>query len=110
MNNMAVDNTNKIHIGTIIEEDNISLEQLCQLCGTNAEWILSLVQESIIEPEPSADEPPTWRFSGICLTKVRSALRLQNDLGVNLAGIALVFDLMNELDSLRAQLHTLNKG
>ncbi len=107
---MAVDETNKIHVGSIIEEDNVTLEQLCQICGTNAEWVFNLVQESIIEPEPFADELPEWRFSGICLARARSALRLQNDLGLNLAGVALVFDLMDELDSLRAQLHMLNKG
>jgi len=36
--------------------------------------------------------------------RVRSALRLQHDLGVNLAGIALALDLMEELENLRAQL------
>ncbi|MFZ2170689.1 MAG: chaperone modulator CbpM [Methylococcaceae bacterium] len=30
--------------------------------------------------------------------------RLQRDLGVNLAGIALALDLMEELESLRAQM------
>lgn len=107
---MAVDDASEIHIGTIIEEDNITLEQMCQICGTNTEWVFSLVQESIIEPEPFEDGLPKWRFSGICLARARSALRLQNDLGLNLAGVALVFDLMEELNALRAQFHALNKG
>ncbi len=105
---MEVNESNKIHVGTIIEEDKITLEQMCQICGTNADWVFSLVQESIIEPEPFEDELPEWHFSGISLAKARSALRLQNDLGLNLAGVAVVFDLMEELDSLRAQLYTKN--
>lgn len=36
--------------------------------------------------------------------RVRSALRLQHDLGVNLAGIALALNLMEELEDLRAEL------
>jgi chaperone modulatory protein CbpM len=46
-----------------------------------------------------------WRFSGGTVVRVRSALRLQRDLGVNLAGIGLALDLMEELEGLRAQLH-----
>jgi chaperone modulatory protein CbpM len=38
------------------------------------------------------------------VVRVRSALRLQRDLGVNLAGIALALDLMEELEDLRSQL------
>ncbi len=43
-------------------------------------------------------------FQETCLVRVRSALRLHRDLGVNLAGIALALDLMEELENLRSQL------
>jgi chaperone modulatory protein CbpM len=91
-----------------MEEDSLTLGQLCRACGTHADWIISLVEESIIEPyEPHAVEINLWRFSGASLRRARSALRLQRDLGLNLAGIALTLDLMDELENLRAQL---NKG
>ena len=64
--------------------------------------MISLVEESIIEPQ--GDDMRLWRFSGASLVRARSALRLQHDLGVNLAGIALALDLMEELESLRAQM------
>jgi chaperone modulatory protein CbpM len=91
-----------VHTGTVIEDDSLTLEQLCHACGVHADWVISLVEESIIEPE--GDDIQLWRFSGTCLVRVRSALRLQHDLGVNLAGIALALDLMEELENLRAQL------
>ncbi len=91
-----------VHTGTVIEDDNLTLEQLCHACGVHADWVISLVEESIIEPQ--GNEIQRWRFSGISLVRVRSALRLHRDLGVNLAGIALVLDLMEELDTLREQL------
>ncbi|WP_340120927.1 chaperone modulator CbpM [Methylobacter svalbardensis] len=91
-----------VHTGTVIEDDSLTLEQLCQACGVHAEWVISLVEESIIEPQ--GDEIHLWRFSGASLVRVRSALRLQHDLGVNLAGIALALDLIEELENLRAQL------
>ncbi|WP_432743039.1 chaperone modulator CbpM [Methylobacter sp. G7] len=91
-----------VHTGTVIEDDSLTLEQLCQACGVHAEWVISLVEESIIEPQ--GDDVHLWRFSGASLVRVRSALRLQHDLGVNLAGIALALDLIEELENLRAQL------
>jgi chaperone modulatory protein CbpM len=95
-----------VHIGTVIEDDALTLGQLCRACGVHADWIISLVEESIIEPQ--GEDARLWRFSGESLVRARSALRLQSDLGVNLAGIALILDLMEELENLRAQLKTIS--
>lgn len=94
-----------VQTGTVIEDDNLTLEQLCDAYGVQADWVVSLIEESIIEPQ--GDEMHLWRFSGTHLARVRSALRLQRDLGVNLAGIALALDLMEELENLRARLKTM---
>jgi chaperone modulatory protein CbpM len=99
---MNSDNSFIIHNGTIIEEDTLTLEQLCCTCGVPNDWVIRLVEESIIEPD--GKEPRSWRFSGTSLVRVRSALNLERDLGVNLAGIGLALDLMGELDELRAQM------
>jgi chaperone modulatory protein CbpM len=88
-----------VHIGTVIEEDNLSLGELCRACGVHADWVINLVEEGIIEPD--GDKIQVWRFSGASLIRVHSAVRLQRDLGVNLAGIALVLDLLEELKYLR---------
>jgi chaperone modulatory protein CbpM len=71
----------------------------------HADWIICLVEESIIEPQ--GEDMRLWRFSGESMVRARSALRLQRDLGINMAGIALVLDLMEELESLRAHMKTL---
>ena len=94
-----------VHIGTVIEEDSLTLGQLCRACGVHADWVISLVEEGIIEPQ--GEDIRLWRFSGASLVRARSALRIQRDLGVNLAGIALVLDLIEELESLRAHMKTL---
>jgi chaperone modulatory protein CbpM len=96
-----------VHTGTVIEDDSLTLEQLCRACGVHEEWVIRLVEESIIEPQ--GDEIHIWRFSGASLVRVRSALRLQRDLGVNLAGIALALDLMEELENLRAELKIMGR-
>jgi chaperone modulatory protein CbpM len=91
-----------IYSGTLLDDTPLTLAQLCRACGVNAEWVIGLVEEGIIEP--SGKEISSWRFSGTTLVRVRSALRLQRDLGVNLAGIGLALELMDELEHLRLQL------
>ena len=93
-----------VHIGTVIEEDSLTLGQLCRACGVHADWVISLVEEGIIEPQ--GDDMRLWRFSGASLVRARAALRIQRDLGINLAGIALILDLVEELENLRAHLKT----
>jgi chaperone modulatory protein CbpM len=88
-----------IHKGILIEDDTLTLGQLCQACGVHADWVISLVEESIIEPQ--GDEIRNWRFSGASLKRVRSALRLEQDLAINLAGVAVVLNLLEELEELR---------
>lgn len=97
-----------VHTGTVIEEDSLTLGQLCRACGVHADWVISLVEESIIEPQ--GEEIRVWRFSGASLVRARSALRLQRDLGINLAGIALALDLLEELESLRSQMKKTGLG
>jgi chaperone modulatory protein CbpM len=105
---MNPDDLLSIHTGTIIEDGSLTLAQLCRACGVPADWVISLVEESIIEPD--GKEIHLWRFSGVSLVRVRSALRLQRDLGINLAGVGLALDLMEELEKLRAQLNTTEHG
>jgi chaperone modulatory protein CbpM len=45
-----------------------------------------------------------WRFSGTALRRTRLALRLERDLELNLAGVALALDLMEEVERLRRAL------
>ncbi len=90
-----------VYTAEVIDDEGLSLEQLCRAFDVKAEWIISLVEESIIAPQ--GDIMDSWRFSGSSLRRVRSALRLQRDLGVNLAGIALALDLLDENENLRLQ-------
>jgi chaperone modulatory protein CbpM len=91
-----------VYTGTVIEEDGLTIGELCRACDTHAEWIISLVEEGIIDPY--GNEIRSWRFSSSCLVRALSAFRLQRDLGINMAGIALALDLMKEIEILHTQI------
>ena len=87
--------------GIVLDEQaELTLSDLCRACCQHAEWIEQLVDEGILEP--AGHNPAQWRFSGTSLQKAHIAMRLQQDLDINLAGVALALDLMDQIESLRA--------
>lgn len=94
--------------GIILDEEaSFSLSELSSACSVRTEYIIELVDEGILEPRQRQEE---WYFTGESLVRLQKARRLQKDLGVNLAGTALVLDLMEEIGQLREQLQYLNRG
>jgi len=98
--------TTDILTGDIVEnETRLSLQQLCDTCSVETEYIITLVNQGCIEPV--GVEQSHWRFSGISIRRVQKAKRLQQDLGINPAGVALVIDLIEEIERLRSKLNRL---
>ncbi|MEW8020394.1 MAG: chaperone modulator CbpM [Candidatus Sedimenticola endophacoides] len=96
----------KLLSGEIFEEEiELSLADLCRACQLPAERVFELVEQGVVEPV--GRDPARWRFQGISVRRVRCAQRLEQDLGVNVAGAALAIDLLEELERLRARLRRL---
>jgi chaperone modulatory protein CbpM len=84
------------------EQAELSLHELCHACSTSTEWVIELVDEGVLEP--IGQEHSHWRFSGTSLLRARAAMRMQQDLQINLAGVALALDLMEEIEAMRERL------
>jgi chaperone modulatory protein CbpM len=85
--------------GDIFEDHALTLDELSRLCSVDRTTIVEFVEEgvlSVIEINPTE-----WRFPGAALRRVRTAMRLQRDLEINLPGVALALELLEELDRLR---------
>lgn len=103
---MAKNDLYDLMTGEIIEERrDLSLADLCRSCRLPAERVFELVDEGVIEP--AGRDPRRWRFHGVSVRRVRCVQRLEQDLGVNVAGAAVVLDLLEELERLRARLRRL---
>ena len=93
-------------IGVILEEQTeLTLVEISRSCAVHAECIIELVEEGVLTP--TGQDPRAWRFTGVHLRRATVALRLQRDLGVNLAGVALALDLLDELNTVRARLNSI---
>jgi chaperone modulatory protein CbpM len=88
--------------GTILDESAVlSLEDLSQMCAVDQRHIVEFVEEGILNV---VDVRTEWHFSGAALRRARIAVRLERDLELNLAGVALALDLLDELQQLRHEL------
>jgi chaperone modulatory protein CbpM len=109
-------NSEKALKGEILGDDVwFTLDDLCRSCALPRDHILLLVEEGIIEPVVTGNDlvddrsggPQSvehWRFEWRSLTRVRTSKRLQRDLGVNPAGVALALELMERIEQLERQL------
>ncbi len=88
--------------GDIVEETVVlSVAELSRAMSVDERHIVELVEEGVISVLQI--DAPGWRFSGAALRRARIALRLERELGVNLPGVALALDLLEELEQLRRE-------
>ena len=95
--------------GILLDETTtLSLDELSGACYVHRETIMALVEEGIIEPlDMRVNE---WRFPASQLPRAQTAMRLQQDLEINLAGVALALELLEEMSEMRARLRQLEES
>ena len=97
----------KVLSGKILEEDTeVTLAELCEACAVHTEAVEAMGEEGIVAPIGGARS--RWRFSRSSVVRVRTVLRMQRDLHVNLAGAALALDLLERIEQLSARLKSLD--
>jgi len=94
---------NEILTGSVIGDEGVlAREELARACGAEAEWIVELVAVGVLEPQGT--EASRWRFRAADLTCARRVARLQRDFGATIEAAAVMIDLLQQIDQLRARL------
>lgn len=83
------------------EQAWLELDEFAVACGTEVSFIHTLVDEGLVQPPVSE---PGWRFGGEELARVRRIRRLQRDFEANLQSVAVMLDLIDEIERLDAAL------
>ena len=88
--------------GEIFDERSaFSVNDLTRMFAVEERRIVEWVEEGVISVREM--DATQWRFSGAQLRRARIAWRLERDLGVNAAGVALALELLEELEQLRRE-------
>lgn len=95
--------TTWIEASVVENEIHMSIVELSHASRTPQELIMSWVSEGVLSPAGSS--PEDWRFSGDSLRRAKTAAHLTHDLELNVPGVALALDLLDEIAQLRARLN-----
>jgi chaperone modulatory protein CbpM len=89
--------------GILVDESTLlSIDDLCRICAIERRHVVEFVEEGVLEVD--AIDADQWRFRGGALRRALIAMRLQRDLELNLVGVALALDLMDEIQQLRREI------
>lgn len=90
--------------GTVLEQQTeLTFDEIGRACAVQDGFIMALIEEGVIAPL-AGSAPQSWRFTSLQMRQVTVAWRLQRDLGVNLPGAALALQLLDQIETLRAQI------
>lgn len=95
--------TREVVTGVVLDERiQLSVGDLCRCCHVREEKIIGLIEEGILTP--LAAEGGEARFPGTSARRAARALRLQRELELDLSGVAMVLELLEEVERLRRRL------
>lgn len=91
----------EILIGSLMEDTWLTLEQVAAACTVDPAWLLRHIEEGLF---PHADSVAgVWCFSSTSLRRARRMRQVERDFDAVPELAALMADLLEELDELRAR-------
>lgn len=84
---------------------DIPLAELAELSGLSTQELAMLTDYGVLQPVDAAAEQPSYRAG--CVVTARTAFRLRRDMELNTEGLALVMQLLEQVQDLEAQLNDL---
>lgn len=94
---------------TDTDGSTFSLQEVCERGDCHAEFVIKLVDYGVIAPLDEVPEMRQWQFDVAALSRLQKALRLQRDLKLNLPGLAMSLELLDEVQDMRREVDRLNQ-
>ena len=91
-------------IAAVWEDDaeGLTADELAGRCNLHPAALEPYIRLGVVASEASTNRFPVW-----AVRRLRKAIRLRRDLGMNLATTGIVLDLLDRLESLQAELERL---
>lgn len=94
---------NEILAGVALDEAMLTLDELARACAVEPHWVEVRVQAGLLRC--AGDATSEWRFASTELARARRMVAVERDFDANEELAALVVDLIEEVQRLRARLH-----
>jgi DNA-binding transcriptional MerR regulator len=83
------------------EDDQLTLERVAEYAGLHPELIKRFLDYGLIEPRDQTSE--VMLFDAVTVLRVRMIQRVRRDMGVNLAGVGVILDLVDRLRAIQLE-------
>ncbi len=90
-----------IIVGSLIEDSWLTLEQIAAACAVEPEWLIVHIEEGLLPHAESA--AGVWRLSSATVLRARRMRQIERSFDAAPELAALMADLLEELDTLRAR-------
>ena len=94
----------RIHIAAIVEDetDGLTADDLALRCGLPPAALEDYTRVGVVQLNAS-----TGRFPILAVGRLRKAIRLRRDLGVDLVAVGIVLDLVSRLEAMEVEIERL---
>lgn len=91
---------NEVVTAEILDETHeVTLVEVSRFCLVREDRVIAMVEEGILQPAGAG--PADWRFPAASMLRARKALKLAQEFEIELPAVALVLDLLDEIETLR---------
>ena len=97
----AVDDNGYTHKEMIEEYPSFDLKHFADACHQSPEWVLQLLEYDIL---PQRSEDRIHQFFGEDIQRAQQAYRLQRDFDASFSAVAMMLDLIDEVQQLRREM------
>jgi DNA-binding transcriptional MerR regulator len=84
-----------------VEREQVTLDALAASAGLHPSLVECFVEFGLLEPEERTG--PQMLFNVSCISRLRTIVRLRRDVGANLAGIAVILDMLDRIAALQRE-------
>ena len=84
-----------------------SFNELCLRNNIDTDFVVQCVEVGIADAQ--GNSPVEWSFTSRAAVRIQKAYRLQRGLEINLNGLAMVLDLLEEIETLQDEVTNLRK-
>ena len=81
------------------QEQELSIDELVEYLHLKSDFMQELIDYGIVQPH--GENTNEWMFDALAIKRIQQAKRLHRDLEINLAGVATILDLLDEIHELR---------